>query len=132
MKKIIILLFVVTLFLAGCGSSDASVEYDTAGGFHAKVFEDCPTDYAAAAADAIQKAAPGADTSSMAPQDFILTEYDNGIASLSFQNATINGKPFGGEIYMEMDGNNYKVHYLQIANKEYINDGIDLSAYDKV
>ena len=135
MKKLILLLIVIVAFaFAGCGSSsepEPAVEYDTAGGFHAEVYEDCPVEYASAASSAIPQIVPGADTSEMAPQNFIITKYDNGMSSMSFQKVKMDGHEFGGEIYLELDGDDYKVHYLQIANKEYLNDGIDLSQYDE-
>ena len=124
------------LIFAGCGSDpepSSSVEYDTVGGFHATVSEDCPADYAAAASGSIKQLVPGSNTDGMSTKDFIITQYDNGMASLSFQNVEIDGQKYGGEIYLEFtddDHNNYKTHYLQIANKEYLSDGINLADYE--
>lgn len=140
MKRICITLAAIVLLfaLSACGSDpgpSSNVEYDTVGGFHAVVSEECPSDYAAAAAGSIAKLVPGSDTSQLSPKDFIITEYDNGMASLSFQNVIVDGNVAGGEIYLEFtdDGHNdYKTHYLQVANKEYLNDGINLADYEMV
>lgn len=138
MKKfsIVLIVFAVVLLLAGCGSDapEPSVEYDTAGGYHAEVFKDCPVDYAAAISGAISKIVHDSDTSDLAPQDCTITYYDNGMARIVFSNVSIGGIACGGEAYMEFKDDtrkDYSVHYLQIANKEYVNDGIDLSQYDE-
>lgn len=138
MKKlsIVLLISVMSFVLFSCGSSEdeptAALTFDTKGGYTAEVLTDCPLDYATATATTIKKLVPNSDTSKLAPQDCQVTEYSDGMKEIYFGNITVDGNEFGGTIYLTFsDDDQFQAHYLQVANKEYLNDGIDLTKYDE-
>ena len=135
MKRLLLMTVIalMTICLCACGSDEESetISFETKGGYTGEVLTECPLDVATAASSAISQLVPGSDTSKMATQNFMATKYDNGMYEVSFQGVVIDGNEFGGEAYLELDGDKSSTHYLQVANEEYLNDGIDLSEYNE-
>lgn len=137
MKKIICILLTVAfaVSLAACGGSsepEPSYEFDAANGVHCKVYSECTISELTAVNKAIEAKVPDADVSSLSTSKCTIERFDDGLRRLIFMDLKVGDYEFGGECFFEFndeDEESYSVHYLQVANQEYINDGIDLDAY---
>lgn len=137
MKRIIcILLVLVFAFSAvACGGSsepEPSYEYTAENGVNCKVYSSCTISELTAVNKAIEAKVPDADVSSLSTSKCTIERFDDGLRRLIFSNLKVGDYEFGGECFFEFndeDERSYSVHYLQVANQEYINDGIDLDAY---
>lgn len=136
MKKVIAV-FLLAMVLVGCGSSGSeekkadnlSYEFTTAGGLECKIYDGAPNDVTAAVMKTISEVVEDADASGMNPKDLVYYEYSDGMLEVYFPEVIVGEYEYGGECYLEFKDDAHKefsVHYLQIANQEYINDGIDI------